>query len=79
MLAAFGADGSRGGPLLWSAWFGGFGVLVAMEVRWGVLRRHSLLDHPETGAAPLAAGRKIVALATLAMFALLFMPTPMSM
>ena len=79
VLGAYGAEGSRGGSLLWAAWFVGLGVLLAMEARWGVLRKHTLLDHPPTGAAPLGAGRKAIAIFTLAMFALLFMPTPISM
>jgi membrane-associated protease RseP (regulator of RpoE activity) len=60
--------------------WGTFGVVLAltlvMERRAGVLRPHDLLDHPPTGAAPLDLGRKAVAVLTLAMFALLFMPTP---
>jgi hypothetical protein len=44
-----------------------------------VLRPHDLLDHPPTGAEPLDRGRKAVAVLTLAMFALLFMPTPFEM
>jgi membrane-associated protease RseP (regulator of RpoE activity) len=64
-------------PLLWVAWFAGLGVLVAMEVRWGALRRAStLLDHPPTGAQPLTMGRAAIAAFTLALFLLLFMPTP---
>jgi membrane-associated protease RseP (regulator of RpoE activity) len=67
-------------PLLWIAWFVGLGVLVTMEVRWGALRSAStLLDHPPTGAQPLSWGRAVIALLTLALFALLFMPTPIAM
>jgi len=52
-------------------------VLVAMEVRSGALRASSnLLDHPATGAEPLRFGRAAVAVVTLTLFALLFMPTP---
>ncbi|HLK39747.1 MAG TPA: site-2 protease family protein [Polyangiaceae bacterium] len=66
--------------VLWTAWFAGLGVLLAMEAKWGVLRREShLLDHPPTGAQPLAPGRAIVAVLTLAFFAALFMPTPFMM
>ena len=58
-------------------WFAGLGVLIAMEVRWGALRQAStLLDHPPTGAQPLTAGRTAVAIFTLVLFLLLFMPTP---
>jgi hypothetical protein len=66
-------------PTIWLAWFVGLGVLIAMEVRGGALRKHALFDHPPAGAAPLGAPRMIVGLVTLALFALLFMPTPISM
>jgi membrane-associated protease RseP (regulator of RpoE activity) len=67
-------------PLLWITWFAGVGLLVTMEVRWGALRKASkLTDHPPTGAEPLGLGRAIVAVVTLAFFALLFMVTPFSM
>jgi membrane-associated protease RseP (regulator of RpoE activity) len=66
--------------IVWIAWFAGLGLLIAMEARWGVLRESStLLDHPPTGARPLALGRAVIAVVTLALFALLFMPTPISM
>ena len=69
----------RTSPLLWVAWFTGLGVLVAMEVRWGALRSAStLLDHPPTGAQPLTFGRAAIAIGTLILFLLLFMPTPFS-
>ena len=69
----------RSSPLLWVTWFAGLGVLVAMEVRWGTLRNAStLLDHPPTGAQPLAPGRTVIAIFTLVLFVLLFMPTPFS-
>lgn len=61
------------------AFFGSLGLLVAMEIKGGVLRRHDLLDHPPTGAAPLDGGRKVIAIATLVVFALLFMPEPFSL
>lgn len=68
-----------GSPLGWSTWFAGLGVLLAMEARTGVLRSAStLLDHPRTDPGGLKPGRAIVAIVTLALFALLFMPTPMS-
>jgi membrane-associated protease RseP (regulator of RpoE activity) len=63
--------------LLWVAWLVGLGVLLAMEVRWGSLRREStLVDHPPTGGERLGVGRTIVAIVTLVFFVLLFMPTP---
>ena len=61
------------------AFFAGLGLLVAMEVRGGVLRAHDLLDHPPTSAEGLNLGRRIVAIATLVLFALLFMPEPFSL
>ena len=65
--------------LVVGAFFAGLGILLAMEVKGGVLRKHDLLDHPPTGAEPLGMGRKIVAIATLVIFALLFMPEPFSL
>jgi hypothetical protein len=65
---------------LWIMWFLGLGVLLAMEVRWGVLRSTStLVDHPATGEQPLTVGRAVIAVVTLVFFALLFMPTPIRM
>jgi hypothetical protein len=67
-------------PVAWLAWFVGLGLLIAMEVRWGALRPSSrAVDHPSTGDTPLGLGRKVVAIVTLAFFALLFMPTPMGL
>jgi membrane-associated protease RseP (regulator of RpoE activity) len=77
LLASVGRD--RSTPLLWIAWFLGLGLLLTMEVRGGVLRKHSLLDHPPTGPAPLDPVRTVIAVVTLAFFALLFMPTPISL
>lgn len=70
----------KSSPVLWGAWFLGLGVLLAMEARWGVLRpTTTLLDHPPTGDQPLGRGRKVLAIVTLAFFALLFMPTPIGL
>ncbi len=67
-------------PVPWVAWFLGLGVLLTMEARWGALRGSStLLDHPATGDKPLGRGRALLAIITLALFGLLFMPTPMSL
>lgn len=66
-------------PLLPLAFFGGLAILVAMEIKGGVLRRHDLLDHPPTGSQPLDRTRALVAVLTLVMFILLFMPEPFSM
>jgi membrane-associated protease RseP (regulator of RpoE activity) len=64
----------------WLAWFVGLGVLLTMEARWGALRASStLLDHPPTGDKPLGRGRAVLAVITLAFFALLFMPTPIGL
>jgi membrane-associated protease RseP (regulator of RpoE activity) len=57
----------------------GLGMLVAMEMKGGVLRKHDLLDHPATGPEPLGAGRRAIAVLTLLMFVLLFMPEPFSL
>jgi membrane-associated protease RseP (regulator of RpoE activity) len=77
LLAGIGRDQSS--PTLWVAWFVGLGVLLAMEVRGGTLRKHALFDHPPTNAEPMGLARTIVAVVTLVFFALLFMPTPISM
>jgi hypothetical protein len=77
LLASFGHE--RSTPLVWGAWFIGLGLLLAMERKSGVLRPHSLLDHPPTGTAPLDGVRKVIAVVTLAFFALLFMPTPFAL
>jgi hypothetical protein len=75
-----GAFHDKTSPFLWTAWFAGLGVLLAMEIRWGALRAASaLLDHPPTAAQPLSAGRAAIAIVTLALFVLLFMPTPIAM
>ncbi len=66
-------------PMIWIAWAVVLALLLAMERARGVLRPHDLLDHPPTGAAPLDFGRKAIAVITLAMFPLLFMPTPFEM
>jgi membrane-associated protease RseP (regulator of RpoE activity) len=66
-------------PLVWIAWFAGLAMLLTMEAKWGVLRPHTLLNHPVTGAAPLDRVRKAIAIVTLLFFALLFMPTPFAM
>jgi membrane-associated protease RseP (regulator of RpoE activity) len=77
VLAAWGRD--QASPTLWIAWFVGLGILLAMEARWGSLRKHTLFDHPPTGSEPLGRVRAAVAIVTLLFFALLFMPTPISM
>jgi hypothetical protein len=77
VLAGLGEQYNR--VVIWLAWGLVLGLTLAMERRSGVLRPHDLLDHPPTGAEPLDRGRKAVAVLTLAMFALLFMPTPFEM
>jgi membrane-associated protease RseP (regulator of RpoE activity) len=70
----------RSSLILWASWFGALAVLLVMEARWGALRESStLLDHPPTGPVPLRRGRAVIAIVTLAFFALLFMPTPFSL
>ncbi len=67
----------KSSPAPWLAWFLGLGFLLAMEARWGALRASStVLDHPPTGAKRLGPWRTALAIVTLALFALLFMPTP---
>ncbi len=61
------------------AFFAGLGLLLAMEIRAGTLRPHALLDHPPTSAQPLDGTRRAVAIFTLVVFALLFMPEPFSL
>ncbi len=77
VLAGLGEQYNR--VVIWLAWGLVLGLTLAMERRSGVLRPHDLLDHPPTGAAPLDRARKVIAVVTLAMFALLFMPTPLEM
>ncbi len=62
--------------LIVGAFFGALAVLIAMEMKGGVLRKHDLLDHPPTAPEPLDPIRKVIAIGTLLMFALLFMPEP---
>jgi membrane-associated protease RseP (regulator of RpoE activity) len=70
----------RSSPVLWASWFAALAVLLVMEARWGALRDGSrLLDHPATGPTPLRFGRIVIAIVTLAFFALLFMPTPFAL
>jgi membrane-associated protease RseP (regulator of RpoE activity) len=76
-LASAGRE--KGGALVWLAFFAGLALLVAMELRDGALRESPLLDHPPTAPNGLGAGRTVVAAVTLALFALLFMPTPITM
>ena len=57
------------------AFFAALGLLIAMERRGGALRPNRILDHPPTGAAPLDPLRRVVAIVTLGLFVLLFMPS----
>jgi membrane-associated protease RseP (regulator of RpoE activity) len=74
LVAGWGRDHSSFG--LWIAWFVGLAVLLAMDVRGGTLRRHDTFNHPPAGTAPLGTTRAVIAVVTLLLFALLFMPTP---
>jgi membrane-associated protease RseP (regulator of RpoE activity) len=67
----------HGSFFLWAALALALGFLFTMEARWGALRSQStLLDHPPTGGERLSPGRAAVAILTLALFVLLFMPAP---
>jgi membrane-associated protease RseP (regulator of RpoE activity) len=79
-LALFAGIG-RGHPIpsLWIAWFAGLALLLAMEVRDGTLKKHTMFDHPPAGTAPLGLPRAIIAVITLLFFVLLFMPTPIEL
>jgi len=67
----------RSSIALWAMWFAALGVLLCMERLWGTLRDGStVLDHPPTSATPLNPVRVAIAIVTLALFFLLFMPTP---
>jgi membrane-associated protease RseP (regulator of RpoE activity) len=63
----------------WVGWFLALGMFIALDVRGGMFKKHSLLDHPATGGEPLNLARTIVAVVTLAWFVLLFMPAPITM
>jgi membrane-associated protease RseP (regulator of RpoE activity) len=65
--------------LLPLSFFVGLALLLAMEVKGGVLRKHELLTHPPTSTVPLDPVRKVIAALTLAMFVLLFMPEPFTL
>ena len=65
--------------LLLGGFFAGLGLLVAMEIKGGVLRKHDLLDHPPTSDSPLDPKRKAIAIFTLLLFVLLFMPEPFAL
>lgn len=76
-LASFGRQ--QPSLLLLGTFFAGLGILIAMEVKGGVLRPHDLLVHPPTSAEGLDPARKAIAIVTLLLFALLFMPEPFSL
>ncbi|MCL2777702.1 MAG: site-2 protease family protein [Polyangiaceae bacterium] len=77
MLASLARDHHH--PIYLVTFFGGLALCIAMEAKGGSLRQSDLLNHPETTAAPLDTGRKVIAIVTLVMFVLLFMPEPFSM
>jgi membrane-associated protease RseP (regulator of RpoE activity) len=70
---------THGSWLVIASFIAGLAMLIAMEVKGGALRSHDLLDHPPTGSDSLDPVRKTVAIATLVIFALLFMPEPFSL
>jgi hypothetical protein len=57
----------------------GLALLLAMEVKGGAFSGERLLDHPPTAPEPLDPVRKGIAILTLVLFALLFMPEPFSL
>jgi membrane-associated protease RseP (regulator of RpoE activity) len=61
--------GALGNSLFWLMWFGLLGLLT----------RFSGDEHPPFEPGPLSRGRQAVAWLCLALFVLLFMPTPMAM
>jgi membrane-associated protease RseP (regulator of RpoE activity) len=65
-------------PIYWLGWFAALGMFIALDVRGGMFKKHTLLDHPATGGEPLNLTRRIVAIITLAWFVLLFMPAPIT-
>jgi membrane-associated protease RseP (regulator of RpoE activity) len=79
LLVLSGLGRERGGTLVWLGWGTTLVLLLAMERMRGSLRPHALLDHPPTGEHALGPGRRAVAIVTLVIFALLFMPTPVAM
>jgi len=70
---------THGSWVLVGAFFVGLGLLLAMEIKGGVLKHDDLLNHPEAGGGALDAKRTATAILTLAFFALLFMPEPFGM
>ncbi len=77
IVASFARD-SRS-LLLPIAFFAAVLLLFAMEVKGGAFRKHDLLDHPATSPEPLDRVRAVMAVATLILFALLFIPEPFLM
>jgi membrane-associated protease RseP (regulator of RpoE activity) len=73
------------GPLVIHGAHGGYGLalgnstfwLVWFALLWG-MRRMSGQNHPPTDPSTLSPARRVVALACLVIFVLLFMPTPMA-
>jgi membrane-associated protease RseP (regulator of RpoE activity) len=59
----------------------GLAILIAMDVRGGSLGRggRGLVDHPPTAPEGLDPLRKTIAIVTLVLFGLLFMPEPFSL
>ncbi len=78
LLASLGA--SKNAPaILWPCWFVGMFALLGLELKYGILKDSSALDHPPTNDHRLSPARKVVAVVTLTLFVLLFMPKPMTM
>jgi membrane-associated protease RseP (regulator of RpoE activity) len=66
-------------PWLWLALPFTVALLIGFELTSGVVRDRAMLQHPPTDAEPLGLARGVVAVGTLLLFVLLFMPTPMSL
>lgn len=79
-LLTAGVGQNKDSLAFWGIWLAAIAFLLVLERRKGTLREHSLFDHPPVifSSHPLSTGRKIVAILTLAMYGLLFMPTPMA-
>lgn len=73
------------GPVVWARRWGDASQAFQNSLFWlfWFLLLHGLgrlggADHPPTDASELSAGRKVIAVITLVLFVLLFMPTPMA-
>ena len=72
VLASFARE--KPGPLFPGLFLLLLALMLGRDAKAGVLRRHDLLDHPPTGLERLDVGRAAVAIITLILFVMLFMP-----